>query len=64
MSATLDAGKFQDYFDKAPLLNIPGRTFPVEIFYTPEPEWDYLEAAIHTTIQIHMNEEQEGKLSC
>jgi HrpA-like RNA helicase len=38
MSATLDAGKFQDYFNKAPLLTIPGRTFPVEIFYTPEPE--------------------------
>ena len=32
MSATLDAGKFQTYFDKAPLLNIPGSTHPVEIF--------------------------------
>lgn len=31
MSATLDAGKFQDYFDKVPLFSIPGRTFPVEI---------------------------------
>ena len=60
MSATLDAGKFQDYFDGAPLLTIPGRTFPVEIFYTPEPERDYLEAAIRTVIQIHMCEEQEG----
>ena len=38
MSATLDAGKFQSYFDNAPLMSIPGRTFPVEIFYTPEPE--------------------------
>ena len=46
MSATLDAGKFQSYFDNAPLMSIPGRTFPVEIFYTPEPEKDYLEAAI------------------
>ncbi|CAF1087174.1 unnamed protein product [Adineta ricciae] len=62
MSATLDAGKFQDYFDKAPLLTIPGRTFPVEIFYTPEPERDYLEAAIRTTIQIHVSEEQEGDI--
>lgn len=62
MSATLDAGKFQDYFDQAPLLTIPGRTFPVEIFYTPEPERDYLEAAIRTVIQIHMSEEQEGDI--
>ena len=60
MSATLDAGKFQSYFDNAPLMSIPGRTFPVEIFYTPEPEKDYLEAAIRTVIQIHLCEEQEG----
>lgn len=60
MSATLDAGKFQDYFDKAPLLTVPGRTHPVEIFYTPEPEKDYLEAAIRTVIQIHMCEESAG----
>lgn len=57
MSATLDAGKFQKYFDDAPLLSVPGRTFPVEIFYTPEPEKDYLEAAIRTTLQIHLCEE-------
>lgn len=60
MSATLDAGKFQIYFDSCPLLTIPGRTHPVEIFYTPEPERDYLEAAIRTVIQIHMCEEDEG----
>lgn len=60
MSATLDAGKFQVYFDKCPLLTIPGRTHPVEIFYTPEPERDYLEAAIRTVIQIHMCEEGVG----
>ena len=62
MSATLDAGKFQEYFDNAPLMTIPGRTHPVEIFYTPEPERDYLEAAIRTVIQIHMCEEVEGDI--
>ena len=62
MSATLDAGKFQNYFDNAPLMTIPGRTFPVEIFYTPEPERDYLEAAIRTVVQIHLCEEQPGDL--
>ena len=55
-------GKFQDYFDGAPLLTIPGRTFPVEIFYTPEPEKDYLEAAVRTVVQIHMVEENEGDI--
>lgn len=62
MSATLDAGKFQHYFDNAPLMNVPGRTHPVEIFYTPEPERDYLEAAIRTVIQIHMCEEIAGDI--
>ncbi|GFR73815.1 pre-mRNA-splicing factor ATP-dependent RNA helicase DHX15 [Elysia marginata] len=62
MSATLDAGKFQTYFDNAPLMSVPGRTHPVEIFYTPEPERDYLEAAIRTVIQIHMCEEIEGDM--
>jgi HrpA-like RNA helicase len=56
MSATLDAGKFQQYFDNAPLLVVPGRLYPVEIFYTPEPERDYLEASIRTVIQIHLCE--------
>ncbi|XP_028329912.1 ATP-dependent RNA helicase DHX15 isoform X1 [Gouania willdenowi] len=60
MSATLDAGKFQVYFDDCPLLTVKGRPHSVEIFYTPEPEQDYLEAAIRTVIQIHMCEEYEG----
>ena len=56
MSATLDAEKFQQYFDGAPLLTVPGRTHPVEIFYTPEPEKDYIEAALRTVVQIHAAE--------
>jgi pre-mRNA-splicing factor ATP-dependent RNA helicase DHX15/PRP43 len=50
MSATLDAVKFQNYFTGAPLLKVPGRCHPVEIFYTPEPERDYVEAAVHINI--------------
>ncbi|KJE97776.1 pre-mRNA-splicing factor ATP-dependent RNA helicase, variant [Capsaspora owczarzaki ATCC 30864] len=53
MSATLDAGKFQKYFNSCPLMTVPGRTFPVEVFYTKEPERDYLEAAIRTVVEIH-----------
>lgn len=61
MSATMDAKKMQDYFEKAPLLNIPGRTHPVEVFYTAAPEGDYLESAIRTVVQIH-NSEGEGDI--
>lgn len=58
MSATLDAQKFQRYFMDAPLLAVPGRTHPVEVFYTPEPEQDYVEAAIRTVLQIHATEDE------
>ena len=50
MSATLHVGKFQQYFDNSPLINVPGCTHPVEIFYTPEPECNYLKAAIRTVV--------------
>jgi pre-mRNA-splicing factor ATP-dependent RNA helicase DHX15/PRP43 len=58
MSATLDAAKFQKYFEGAPLLKVPGRTYPVEIFFTPEPEPDYVEASVRTVVQIHQFEQQ------
>ncbi len=65
MSATLDALKFQKYFaidksnseGKAPLFKVPGRTHPVEVFYTQEPEPDYVEAAIRTVLMIHRAED-------
>ena len=56
MSATLDATKFQKYFNMAPLLAVAGRTYPVEIFYTPTAERDYLEASLRTVLQIHATE--------
>lgn len=55
-SATLDSVKFSEYFLEAPIFTIPGRTFPVEILYTREPESDYLEAAHITVMQIHLTE--------
>jgi pre-mRNA-splicing factor ATP-dependent RNA helicase DHX15/PRP43 len=56
MSATLDAQKFQKYFNDAPLLAVPGRMHRVEIFYTPKPERDYVEASLRTVLQIHTTE--------
>jgi pre-mRNA-splicing factor ATP-dependent RNA helicase DHX15/PRP43 len=57
MSATLDAEKFQEYFHSAPLMKVPGRTFPVEVFYTAKPERNYVEAAVRTALHIHQCEE-------
>eukprot|EP01027_Heterolobosea_sp_BB2_P018965 GEZU01026652.1.p1 GENE.GEZU01026652.1~~GEZU01026652.1.p1 ORF type:complete len:1165 (+),score=380.96 GEZU01026652.1:84-3578(+) len=55
-SATLDAEKFSSYFFNCPIFTIPGRTFPVEVLYTKEPETDYLDASLVTVMQIHLNE--------
>ena len=55
-SATLDADKFSEYFNKCPIFTIPGRTYPVEIMYSREPETDYLDAALVTVMQIHLTE--------
>lgn len=45
-SATLDAEKFSSYFYDCKIFRIPGRTFPVEILYSTEPEEDYLDSAL------------------
>lgn len=33
MSATVDCDKFSRYFNRCPVVNIPGRTFPVEVSF-------------------------------
>jgi pre-mRNA-splicing factor ATP-dependent RNA helicase DHX16 len=55
-SATLDAKKFSDFFDEAPIFVIPGRRYPVDIYYTKAPEADYLDAAVVTVLQIHITQ--------
>ncbi|OMJ88889.1 hypothetical protein SteCoe_2554 [Stentor coeruleus] len=57
MSATLNADKFQHYFEGAPLLSVPGRLFPVEVFFTQVAEEDYVAAAVKTVMQIHAFED-------
>ena len=66
----MDAEKFSEYFDDAPVyygmpcfhaveltrfspIAVPGRRYPVDIHYTPQPEANYLHAAITTVFQIH-----------
>ncbi|EDW27255.1 GL21126 [Drosophila persimilis] len=52
-SATLDADKFSAFFDDAPIFRIPGRRYPVDIFYTKAPEADYIDACCVSVLQIH-----------
>lgn len=34
-SATLDAVKFSEFFNNAPMINVKGRTYPVEVYHLP-----------------------------
>ncbi|XP_055333360.1 ATP-dependent RNA helicase DHX33-like [Paramacrobiotus metropolitanus] len=53
MSATMETEKMQTFWKDAPVLYIPGRTFPVEIMYSPQSIDDYVHAAIVSVFQIH-----------
>lgn len=55
-SATLDAEKFSNYFLQCPIVKIPGKTFPVEVLYSQTPQMDYIESALDTVMEIHINE--------
>ena len=61
-SATLDADKFSQFFDDAPIFNIPGRRYPVDIYYAKAPEADYLNAVILTVMQIHLSQPLSGDI--
>ena len=53
MSATVNAEQFSRYFDGAPVMNVPGRTFPVDT--------RFLEDAIETTGFASSTEYSTGK---
>ncbi|CAF4372713.1 unnamed protein product [Rotaria socialis] len=53
-SATMDSEKFSDFFGNVPIFIIPGRTFPVESFFSKACVEDYVDAAVKQCIQIHL----------
>jgi pre-mRNA-splicing factor ATP-dependent RNA helicase DHX38/PRP16 len=52
-SATMNAKKFSDFFGGVPIFNIPGRTFPVSMFFSKHNPEDYVEAAVTQALKIH-----------
>ncbi|CAH0055165.1 unnamed protein product [Clonostachys solani] len=55
MSATMNAQKFQDYFDDCHMVSISGRNFKVDTLYVepPDEKPDYCVLAANTAIWIH-----------
>jgi len=57
MSATLDTNLLGNYYRNSVLLEVPGRTYPIEDEYTNDDVENYLEASIAKTLEIHKSKE-------
>lgn len=53
-SATMDSEKFSKFFGNAPVFEIPGRTFPVDVMFSKSVCEDYVESAVRQAIAIHL----------
>src|SRR5690606_5506677 len=77
MSATVEISRMLDFLasptQKGPnfhlqrglevgVCKVPGRQFPVDTFYTPEPVLDYVDAALRTIFQIRYSEPMPGDI--
>ncbi|MES2206496.1 MAG: ATP-dependent RNA helicase HrpA [Pseudomonadota bacterium] len=53
-SATLDSDRFSAFFEGAPILNIPGKTYPIEMRYRPlyENELEMSEGIFHAIDEL------------
>ncbi|KAJ1437260.1 P-loop containing nucleoside triphosphate hydrolase protein, partial [Ochromonadaceae sp. CCMP2298] len=65
-SATLDADKFGAYFDNCPIIRVPGRIFPVDIYHsksrqvmtaTGPSNAAYVQSAVEVILKLHKKDE-------
>lgn len=70
MSATVDCHKFSNYFNRCPVITIPGRTFPVEVFhlediveetgYVLEKDSEYSQKILEEEEEVSVSVTQKG----
>jgi pre-mRNA-splicing factor ATP-dependent RNA helicase DHX16 len=53
-SATMNATEFSDYFGNCPVLNVPGKLFPITKHHVSAPEANYVAASVSTVFQLHL----------
>ena len=52
-SATIDTARFSEHFDEAPIIEVSGRTYPVEVRYRPvDPEADQVGAICDAVTEL------------
>lgn len=61
-SATMNAEKFSNFFGGAPVFTIPGRTFPVDSFFSRNPVEDYVHGAVWQALQLHIQAPLPGDI--
>lgn len=61
-SATMDSSKFSNFFGSVPVFNIPGRTFPVEIFHSANVVSDFVAQAVSQAVNIHLGAKEDGDI--
>ena len=63
-SATIDTAVFAKHFDQAPVLTIAGRTYPVEVRYSPiaddpqaakNDQIDYIDHCVQAVVDLHLH---------
>jgi ATP-dependent helicase HrpA len=64
-SATIDTEKFSEAFDKAPIIEVSGRVYPVQVRYSPpdrdseeQGEGNYIEAAVQAVDELVRKKER------
>jgi ATP-dependent helicase HrpA len=63
-SATIDLDKFSKHFNQAPIIEVSGRTYPVDIIYRPQTDMDDIEltdAIIDAVKELAVIEKDSGK---
>ncbi|CAG5867770.1 unnamed protein product [Menidia menidia] len=70
MSATVDCDKFSNYFSRCPVVSIPGRTFPVEVYhlediveetgYVLEKDSEYCQKILEDEEEVSLSVTQKG----
>ena len=58
-SATIDTGRFSAFFGDAPVIEVSGRRYPIEVRYRPPPEAD-AQAGLSAALAEVYREEGEG----
>ncbi|XP_037299678.1 ATP-dependent RNA helicase DHX30-like isoform X2 [Manduca sexta] len=63
MSATLDVGVFTKYFDPCPVIEVPGRTFPVEVTHLKDIQKKF-NLNLPNTLQNSGEEARKPQINC